>query len=150
MNPLKIEVTEAMREAAEAAFCNSSVRFDRTTGDEPDLFTPALTAAFQHPEFLAQLEQWRPIESCPPNRTVLLLVPEFGGWAESAWKGRHCVFDGRDYKNEEWRLAAPFSQYNSQTGITQQVWVPDCPAPIGWLPLPEPPRANLGRVLGEG
>jgi hypothetical protein len=62
--PLKIEVTEAMREAAEAAFCKSSVKFGRD-GSEPDMFTPALTAAFQHPEFLRQIREQ--VMGCVPS-----------------------------------------------------------------------------------
>jgi hypothetical protein len=51
MNPLKIEVTEAMREAAEAAFLEHSL-----DGDAPASAVTriALTAAFQHPEFVRQ------------------------------------------------------------------------------------------------
>jgi hypothetical protein len=87
-NPLRIEVTEGMRDAAEAAFCNSSVKFDRN-GNEPDLFTPALTAAFQHPEFrqqfLAQLKDAVPANMNAKNMGIKLRHGEdwVQGWNEA-------------------------------------------------------------------
>jgi hypothetical protein len=68
MNPLKIEVTEAMREAATAAiythdllhgivdktWANASAAIKAHYGE---MATAALTAAFQHPEFVRQIRE---------------------------------------------------------------------------------------------
>jgi uncharacterized NAD(P)/FAD-binding protein YdhS len=51
MNPLKIEVTEAMRDEYFKVF------YDPSHDSNDDALIAALTAAFQHPEFVRQIRE---------------------------------------------------------------------------------------------
>lgn len=107
MNPLKIEVTEAMLIAA-----NGGNRHHPNW----NTLEAAITAAFQHPEFLAQLNQWRPIGSAPRDGTVFLtFIPDMEG--EDA-------FDFA-YWSDEW---GDFAKVNCGFQYVTH-----------WRPLPPPP-----------
>jgi hypothetical protein len=86
MNPLKIEVTEAMREAATAAiythdllhgivdktWANASAAIKAHYGE---MATAALTAAFQHPEFVRQIREQ--VVACVPEDAKKIGDDEF-------------------------------------------------------------------------
>jgi hypothetical protein len=126
MNPLKIEVTEAMWEAAAEAMAMGGwdVLDYHVQSRFADMAGHALTAAFQHPEFVAQLNQWRPIESAPRDRRHIL-----------AWFPECLCTFSVVWHEGDWHFAGAGLVYHGK--------------PTHWQPLPEPPRANLGRLLGE-
>lgn len=74
MTPLKIEVTEAMLEKAlhewfgrigePLCIANYTVSKDTNTKGMPDRMQAALTAAFQHPEFVRQIREQ--VVACVP------------------------------------------------------------------------------------
>lgn len=133
MTPLKIEVTEAIEDAAYDAY--EGVAWDASY----TAIRAALTAAFQHPEFQAQLNQWRPIESAPRDGSVILVCHKRGTWLYPKDQRRiNCVVvfwsDGR------------FKEFGPDSFKPSEL---DC-----WMPLLEPPaiapRANLAGLLGDG
>jgi hypothetical protein len=131
---LRIEVTPAMREAGLRAYSPDI--------SEGDYIEAALTAAFQHPEFLAQIvPEWLPIESAPKDGTIILLA------------------SGEQMVSARWRDSIPerksvIGEYTFWFTETPAMWeVVDGRAmtvvePTHWQPLPEPPRANLAGLLG--
>jgi hypothetical protein len=150
MNPLKIEVTEAMREAFETSAESLGAEFEGT-GLTPAVVKAALTAAFQHEDTLRQIReqenQWLPIGGGAEYRTdpewvdppkILLLFAD--GERSIAYWDWYYAEDGNGYEPGMSAWVEPVSG--------EQVARHYGP-PIGWRPLPEPPRANLGRLLGE-
>lgn len=137
MNPLKIEVTEAMAQAA----------LDKYLSDEPgmaewvdettrDYLRDLIAAAFQHPEFVAQLDRWLPIESAPKDGSEVLLAD-----SDSVASGFY--HDGSECYGHRGK-AGFFCEEDRGNLLTASNF-----HATHWQPMPEPPRASLGRLLGE-
>lgn len=71
---------------------------------------------------------WRPIDTAPKDRVVLLWFPEIYGWAAGPWRG--CW----SWTGECWAIHTPIKLGERMVVAT------GLPPPTHWAPLPEAPE----------
>lgn len=141
---LRIEVTDELAETAAIRAWNSmgpgpewAHQTERTRNQYRTMARAALTAAFQHPEFVRQIvPEWLPIDSAPRDGSEVLLAD-----SDSVTSGFY--HDGSECYGHRGK-AGFFCEEDRGNLLTASNF-----HATHWQPLPEPPRANLAGLLGD-